>query len=226
MLSLSAAWYRNEIGYLRRTSRLTSLMGPDAGALSDALGESKDVMEYCNRGLGEHREVLPGLLNPNYGPVLYALVRVLRPEVVVETGVASGVSSTFLLNAMERNGTGRLYSVDLPLLNERLRPKGQSTGWLVPKDLRSRWQLSLGDAREVLPPLLQRLGEVDCFLHDSDHSYEHMTWEFSEAYPYIRPGGLLMSDDITSNRAWDEFTARSDGPSTRINRLGVLRVPS
>jgi len=169
--------------------------------------------------------VLPGLINPNYGPVLYAVIRVLRPEVVVETGVGSGVSSTFILTAMERNGAGRLYSVDLPLANEGLLPEERRTGWLVPERLRDRWKLTLGDARKELPALLERLGEVDCFYHDSDHSYEHMTWEFNEAYPRIRPGGVLLSDDITENAAWDEFAAAAEAPSARINRTGVLLKP-
>ena len=33
---------------------------------------------------------------------------------MVETGVAHGVSSWTILNAMHRNGKGKLYSIDLP----------------------------------------------------------------------------------------------------------------
>ena len=223
LFSLVGAWYRNELSYARRTSRLKRVLGSDEREINEALEESREVMEYCNAKLEQHSEVLPGLLNPNYGPVLFALVRVLKPEVIVETGVGSGVSSTFFLSAMERNGVGRLHSVDLPLLNQRLRPHGMPTGWLVPDDVRSRWQLSLGDARDVLVPLLERLEEVDFFFHDSDPSYEHMTWEYSLAYPHIRPGGLLLSDDTTSNQAWDEFTSQLEGLNTRINWLGIAR---
>jgi len=34
--------------------------------------------------------------------------------VAVETGVCNGVSTAFLLLALERNGDGELYSIDLP----------------------------------------------------------------------------------------------------------------
>ena len=64
---------------------------------------------------------------------------------------------------------------------------------------------------------------MDCFYHDSEHSYEHMVWEFTQAYPCIRPGGLLLSDDITSSGAWDAFTEGLDDGRTRINRMGILR---
>ena len=180
-------------------------------------------MLYCANELRRHSSLLPGLINPNYGPVLYAMVRNLRPDVVVETGVASGISSTFFLEAMERNGKGRLYSIDLPSPNAHLIPAERETRWLVPERLKGRWELILGDARQELPALLTSLGEVDCFLHDSDHSFEHMTWEFTLAYPRIRPDGILLSDDITANRAWDEFVRQHDDPSTRINRTGILK---
>jgi predicted O-methyltransferase YrrM len=197
------------------------VLGVDSGALGDALRESSEVTQYCAGQLRRHSLVLPGLLNPNYGPVLYAAARILRPAVVVETGVGSGVSSTFFLSALEKNGEGRLYSIDLPTPRESLLPAGLQTGWLVPDRLRPRWELTLGDARLHLPPTLHRLGRVDLFYHDSDHSYGHMTWEYTVAYPHIRRGGLLLSDDVTSNDAWDEFTSGLDGPTARINRTGV-----
>jgi hypothetical protein len=46
---------------------------------------------------------------------LYGLVRALRPEFVVETGIATGVSTALISAAVIENGAGRLYSIDLPL---------------------------------------------------------------------------------------------------------------
>jgi hypothetical protein len=45
---------------------------------------------------------------------LYRLLRELRPRVSVETGVCNGVSTAFLLLALEDNEAGDLYSIDLP----------------------------------------------------------------------------------------------------------------
>jgi len=220
---LARAWTRNEVAFLRRTGRLSKVLGTSGKELERCFEEARPVMEYCAGELRKYSTVLPGLLNPNYGPVIYAAIRVLKPEVVVETGVASGTSSTFFLSAMEKNGTGRLYSIDLPLPNEQLVPTERRTGWLVPSRLRERWELTLGDAKVELPRLLDRLGTIDCFYHDSDHSYEHMTWEFSTSYPRIRPGGLLLSDDITNNAAWKDFTKKIGDKSAKINRTGVMR---
>ncbi|MDQ1280386.1 MAG: hypothetical protein QG670_1649 [Thermoproteota archaeon] len=48
------------------------------------------------------------------GTVLYVLCRQLKPYVVVETGVAGGMSSSYILCALEENKYGRLYSIDVP----------------------------------------------------------------------------------------------------------------
>lgn len=45
---------------------------------------------------------------------IWCLVRHLKPKRVVETGVAHGVTSRFVLEALERNGSGHLWSIDLP----------------------------------------------------------------------------------------------------------------
>lgn len=49
---------------------------------------------------------------------LYALIRVEEPELIVETGVANGFSSTVILAALDENGHGELISVDVPFTEE------------------------------------------------------------------------------------------------------------
>jgi len=45
---------------------------------------------------------------------LYVFCRHFQPEIVIETGVYYGASSAFILKALEANGKGHLYSIDLP----------------------------------------------------------------------------------------------------------------
>lgn len=135
-------------------------------------------------------------------PAIYSLVRLLKPRVIVETGVADGATSAHILRALEDNGEGRLYSIDLP---HYLLPAGKGPGWAVPEELRKRWDLRVGDAKTLLPPLLEELGEIDLFLHDSLHTYEHMLFEFRAAWPRIKPGGLLLSHDVGQNWAFFDF---------------------
>lgn len=143
-----------------------------------------------------------------FGKFLYFIVRMARPDTMVETGVAHGVSSWTILNALLKNGSGRLYSIDLPDHDlQSYNPSNirQSSGWAVPDSLRGQWELRLGSSQELLPALLRELGTVDLFFHDSDHSYENMLFEFNAVLPHIRRPGLIISDDVHKNRAFSEF---------------------
>jgi hypothetical protein len=149
---------------------------------------------------------------------VYCLVRALRPAVFVETGVLHGMLSAFVLEALERNGAGRLISIDLPSYAgsgpanadgyTATLPLGREPGWLVPERLRGRWELLLGPSLDLLPGVLEREGPIDVFLHDSDHTVQTMTAEFELAWPALRPGGVLIADDASDNEAFSRFCAR------------------
>lgn len=150
-----------------------------------------------------------------WGEFLYLAVRIAKPDLFIETGVFDGQSSAILLQAMADNRSGQLISIDYPAVDqivdsthrmtETTLPAGKDPGWLIPQSLRERHELHLGDSREVLPELLGRLGTIDAFMHDSLHTFEHMDFEYRAAWPKLRSGGLLLSDDIGWNAAFHGF---------------------
>ena len=106
-------------------------------------------------------------------------------------------------------------------------PAGAAPGWLVPSWLRDSWQIHIGDAREVLGVLFAQLGKIDVFIHDSLHTYDHMSWEFETAYPVLRAGGLLVADDALWNEAFYDFAQKVHEREARILRgVGFLRKKS
>jgi Methyltransferase domain len=129
---------------------------------------------------------------PRFGRRLgwYALVRALRPELVVETGVHDGLGSALLLLALRRNGTGRLLGFDIDA----------ASGWLVPDELRDRYELVIGDIGETLPRALD--GErVGLFVHDSLHTYEHERFELELALGHADDRLVLASDNAHATTA-------------------------
>jgi len=146
--------------------------------------------------------------DPGMGRIVWCVVRHLRPEKVVETGVARGITSRILLDALDRNGTGGLWSVDLPMLRSRWH---EQTAAAVPLDRRSRWTYVRGSSRRRLAGLLADLGEIDLFIHDSAHTQSNMRYEFETAWPALRSGGVLVSHDITMNAAFHDFAAAAPG---------------
>ena len=155
--------------------------------------------------MAKAKDNMDGLHNPGLGRICYAACRALKPSVVVETGVGFGFTSAFILRALEMNDHGALWSIDLPPLGLSGQP-----GAFVPPELQPRWHLVVGRVRRRLPSLLQDLGAVDLFLHDSAHTYRNMTFEYRTVWPVLRPGGVMISDDVYLNRAFENFISRSD----------------
>ena len=136
----------------------------------------------------------------------YLLCRLISPSVVLETGVAYGVSSVFILKALEVNGSGTLHSVDLPPLRSEYE---RFWGIAVPEALKDRWRLHRGSSARVLPRLLQETGMIDLFVHDSLHTRRNMRREFDAIWPLLRDGGALLADDVERNRTFGELLQRS-----------------
>ena len=74
----------------------------------------------------------------------YVLIRALRPELVVETGIYNGLGSLTLLRALEHNRTegapGRLVSFD----------RSETAGWLVDERNGQHWERVLGATADTL----------------------------------------------------------------------------
>ena len=136
------------------------------------------------------------------GPLLYELCKFVKPELIVETGVAYGVSSSYILKALDENNKGKLISID-----SIFRPwqSKEMIGAVIPENLRKRWELKIGTSEELLEKTLTNLSPIDIFLHDSLHTYKNMYYEFEKSWPFIRKDGFLLSDDISSNNAFRDF---------------------
>jgi predicted O-methyltransferase YrrM len=166
---------------------------------------------------------------------LYAILRTLKPRIAVETGVANGFSTAFALLALERNGEGELNSIDYPRtfgedaesFHEGIGivgvPAEHESGWLVPERVRERWTLRLGRSQDELPPLLESLGAIDSFMHDSEHSFDCLWFEFTSAWRVLREGGVLISDDVNSTAAFPQFASQERREPIAIGRgMAVL----
>ncbi|MDO8549619.1 MAG: class I SAM-dependent methyltransferase, partial [Ignavibacteria bacterium] len=97
-----------------------------------------------------------------------------------------------------------------------------STGWVVPKELRSRWKLILGDSKIELPRLLKEITKIDVFFHDSDHSYENMKYEYNIVFPSLKNEGIILSDDIHKNNAFNEFINQHNLRAIIFSKGGCL----
>jgi predicted O-methyltransferase YrrM len=169
-------------------------------------GVWEDILETMHsKGLRVGRRSYGGDDDADAGlaRVLWCLTRHLRPKHVVETGVAHGISSRCILEALERNQDGHLWSIDLPPMT--IPERRPEIGAAVPEDRGGRWTYIEGSSRRKLPALLRELGEIQLFLHDSWHSTRNTQWELKQAWSVLTRGGVVVADDIDGDWGFSEF---------------------
>jgi predicted O-methyltransferase YrrM len=139
-------------------------------------------------------------------------IRTLRPNIVVETGVQTGVSTRLFLEVIDEIKHGRLISID------------PFSGYENPSP---RWTFLRVPSYLGVPQTYIEHGPFDIFIHDSDHDAECQTLEYEFAWLFTKPGGFIVSDDISwgCHNAWDKFLARHRLESERLGAAGVIRKP-
>jgi len=175
----------------------------------------------------------------------YGAVRELQPEVIVETGTATGSMTSYLLAALAKNKKGKLISIDLPpvagTLTMDITVAEGDVGYYVPLAYRDRWEYLIGDAKELLPKVMAQT-RVEMFIHDSLHTPAHMMFEYAVARALMPENGLVVSDDISWNDVFGAFLAsqaligyvpfgnpnigafvNAFGPEERSIGLGIVR---
>lgn len=172
---------------------------------------------------------------------LYVLVRLYRPSVILETGVFYGGTTMFILNALRRNNSGTLISIDLPgqLADEDMRhhlvgdsekvPQGLDLGFLVHPAQAGRWEPLQGDSHAEIPKIDRT---IDFYNHDSDHSYDFIKKEMALVWPKLSRDALIMADDLDWSNGFYSFCDEKklypliitdNGKSGLLARTGIVK---
>jgi len=132
-----------------------------------------------------------------------------------------------ILQAIDQNETGELISVDYPFRQDKaveefqeetfnqfsggtVLPEGEDPGWIIPEELRRHWRFVEGKSQSELPRLFNQYDSVSIFLRDSEHSLPCMLFEFEIAWSWLEDGGVILSDDIHRNPAFESFVEERD----------------
>lgn len=127
----------------------------------------------------------------------YAIVRLTRPELVVEAGIDKGLGTLALLRAVERNGIGQVVGIDT----------NPNSGAYVRDISTSQLRLITGDSLRELKNL--QSAKTGIFIHDSLHTYTHEIQEYSLA-ARLFSSGYLISDNATKSRALFDWAAANN----------------
>lgn len=202
-----------------RIARLAHVFGATHDEVAAYVAEAMQLPFVQRRDEADQNQKVPSPMSTDDSVSLYAVVRLAKPRVAIETGTAAGASATYILEAMCRNGHGQLHSIDM--LHD---PK--TTGMLVPQELRRMVQLHTGNSLKVIPELVKELDTFDFFLHDSNHTYKHMMAEYELAHGLLTGGRVIASHDVLYSNAWHHFINRRHIRCfAEIRNFGVCIAP-
>ncbi len=133
----------------------------------------------------------------------YALIRALKPQVVVETGVDKGLGTVVLASALIRNKAeghpGKVYGTDI-------NPKA---GYLLDGPYAEVSKVLYGDSIESINALTE---PVDFFINDSDHSADYERREYEAIADKLSPRAYILGDNAHSTEELFKF-CRATGRS-------------
>lgn len=172
----------------------------------------KETLNFYNQfsNLGSERLLETGVKLGGCGgyPFLYFICRCKKPQTVIETGVAAGWSSAAILKALELNGTGKLYSTDLPY---KKRPgAAEAIGILVEDKFRKNWYLDTQGDRQGLPKIVSMVQEIELFHFDSDKSYKGREYAFEVVKEKLADDAIIIFDDIQDNFHFKDLVMEYD----------------
>lgn len=133
--------------------------------------------------------------------LLFAFIRLTRPEIVVETGTANGASANAIAGALKKNNFGKLITFDIE----------KSGAPLVSSEFRTWIDFVQTDGSDTfLKKYMAQLmpeSEPALFLHDADHSYLGQIKDYHAAKEL--DFNYIFSDDVDTSLAFCDFAGSS-----------------
>ncbi|QHE83686.1 class I SAM-dependent methyltransferase [Hydrogenophaga sp. BPS33] len=130
----------------------------------------------------------------------YAMVRILKPAVVIETGVDKGLGSCVLASALRRNAqeghAGRYFGTDI----------NPAAGYLFSGVYAEHGSILYGDSIESLKAFDQ---PIDLFINDSDHSIDYEADEYRTIEGKLSEGAVVLGDNAHCSPRLMEFAQAS-----------------
>jgi predicted O-methyltransferase YrrM len=130
----------------------------------------------------------------------YACARLLKPRVIVETGIDKGHGAVILCAALLRNRQegypGRYYGTDI----------NPDAGWLLKDPYDGVGRILYGDSLESLRALDE---QIDLFINDSDHSGEYEYQEYQVVAPKLSSSAIVLGDNAHVTGKLAQFSRES-----------------
>ena len=128
---------------------------------------------------------------------LRATVTTIKPELVVETGTFSGISTLWIAEGLKANGRGKVITCEFdPVVYANAKTRIENSGVAEWIELRNQSSLEMNVE-----------GTIDLFFSDSDLPIREQ--EVKRFLPQMNPNGIILMHDASSHHKVVRDAARS-----------------
>ncbi len=166
------------------------------------LGQDVALKTHIRQRTGESSRRLTADSEARYGRRAgwYAIVRALKPKVIVETGVDKGLGTCVLAAALLKNRAegheGRLYAIDID----------PTAGFLFTGPYDQVGRIVRGDSIATLKGMTD---SIDLFIADSAHTAEYERGEYETVRDRLAPQAIVISDNAHVTQELAHFSERT-----------------
>lgn len=142
---------------------------------------------------------------PRVSQLLFRLVNFQQPATIIEIGTSLGITTAYLASARKK---AQVYTLEGCLATAQ-----QARNNFKKLNLHNIHLVS-GNFEATLPPLLNKLPQVDCILFDGNHRYEPTLRYFEWCLAKKSEESIFIFDDIYwspgMERAWKQICAHPE----------------
>ena len=154
----------------------------------EELENDKKLKEHIEQVIGRSPMRYRADLEARYGRRMawYAIARIIKPQVIVETGVDKGLGAVVLCSALIRNiregNPGEYFGLDI----------NPTAGILLDNPYSTAGSIIYGDSIELLSSFPKA---IDLYINDSEHAADYESAEYEMAKSKLSDRAVIISDN-------------------------------
>ena len=169
-------------------------------------------------------------IDESCGALIQRVIREIRPQVAVEVGLAFGISTLYILEALKETGAHKLIGMDPAQHDQYWRGGGLHA--ISRAGYESLYEFHESTSQQVLPALAAQGQKIGFAFIDGWHTFDHTLIDFFYIDQMLEPGGVVVFDDVVypaikrvcdfvlTNRAYEIFGSVKSNPRDGLRKWG------
>ena len=164
-------------------------------------------------------------IDPASGALLQKAIREVQPKAAVEVGLAFGISTLYMLDALSETGALKLIGMDPSQHDDMWRGGGMHN--VERAGYGGLYEFHEDTSQQVLPRIVARGERIGVGFIDGWHTFDHVLVDFVYIDQMLEVGGIVVFDDVgypairrlcefvITNRAYEIFgSVKYDEPAS------------